>query len=399
MKWLPIAMLLTACDPPPLKIVYDLEVGPNGPSCNLDGDPITCEDVPMQCDAVLSLRIVSPSDLAAPYLSVCEAVPPNGRRNLCAISSIDLPVKEFPKETMEVQVLVWPREDVTDPVTGELNCQLNPVTFSASGGFPEGVKPPAFGGHAFWHPGDEEVRVFLGCTDIAAVNQDSCKGAGTTTVSSTVIDFETRVPVSVDQANRLTVSVGEPTPTGTGFELSSSAQRPLPRTVVGPPPVWSNDVDLQFDSSACIAVLEDEAQATVSLACQQEIVGADAIDIQGVRLAKSTLQQVLTAMKATVFPPEGLTIGMVVDEQLNPAANFTVTSTAGTVEYLSADRRGLIDTTATTQSGMFVSRNAPYGTDFTTGGGVFNVVTKRGGIVAGKVTVVLLQLSKPPIGN
>jgi hypothetical protein len=392
-------LALAACGNPSPRIIYDLATGADGATCSPDGEPVTCEDIPMECDAVLSLRVIAPSKPSEAYVSICQPVSPNGRHNLCAISSIDLGEFQTPPETMEVQVLVWPREAVTDPFTGELNCQLNPVTFSASGGFPEGITPPAFGGHAFWHPGEETVRVFLGCTDVASINQDSCRGVGTTTVSSTVIDFETRVPVSVDQANRLTVSVGEPTPSASGFELSSSAQRPLPRTVIGPPPVWSNDVDLQFNASACIAVLEDEAQATVSLACQQEILGADPIDVQGVRLAKSTLQQVLGAIKATVFPPEGLTIGMVVDEQLNPAASFTVTSTAGTVEYLSADRRGLIDTTATTQSGMFVSRDAPYGTDFTTGGGLFNVVTKRGGMVAGKVTVVLLQLSKPPIGN
>ena len=395
-----VALLaLAACGVPSPHIIYELATGGDGASCSLEGDPVTCEDMPMQCDAVLSVRVLSPKDPTAPFVSICEAVPPNGRHNLCAISSIDLPAFETPKETVEVQVVVWPREAVQDPMTGELNCQQNPVTFTASGGYPIGPTPPAFGGHAYWHPGDEEVHVVLGCTDTASVNADTCKGPGTTTVSSTVIDFETRVSVSVDQGNRLTVATGEPTPTATGFELASSAERPLQRTVVGPPPVWSADVDLEFQSSACVAVLEDEAQATVTLACQAETQGADPVDIQGVRLTKSTLQEVLAAIKANVFPTEGLTIGMVVDEQLNPAANFTVTSTAGTVEYLSADRRGLIDTTVATASGMFVSRDAPYGTDFSTGGGAFNVTTKRGGMVEGKVTVVLLQLAKPPIGN
>jgi len=384
--------VLAACSNPPLKIYYELTDGETQ-SCGAT----SCTDVKMECDAVLSIRIVDPSRPAVPYVSVCEPVPRDRNHDLCTLASIDLPDATLPKQTLEVQVLVWPRSAVIDPASGEIDCTQTEVRFDATNGFPIDQSPtPALGGHAYFHPGDDQTVVTLGCTDLIALNDPVCIGASTVAVTATVDDFDTHVSVSgtvsgiPGLADRLSVSVGEPrlNPTGTSYVLNAADARGLDLLVPNPTPTWGANVDLMFHDDICLEVLEDGPQATTAVSCDP--VGTPPFDIHGIRLSKVTLQQVLTTLGLTTFPDQGMTIGIVLDDLDNPSSGSVVTPDTGTILYLSADRTTLV-AGATSSSGVFVSLDAPFGSDFTAVGPVGQTIKKPGGLIDGKVTVVVLQ--------
>ena len=48
------------------------------------------------------------------------------------------------------------------------------------------------------------------------------------------------------------------------------------------------------------------------------------IDLSGVRVPRTTLQEVLAALEETVFPDNGLVLGIVIDELGSPVANVQV---------------------------------------------------------------------------
>jgi hypothetical protein len=381
--WFVALLALAACTDPPLRIVYRVADGPEGQSCGIGA---TCSTVGMACPAVLYLRIQSPSDPLVPHVVVCTDVPLRADRDLCGIAGVDLPAVELPREPLEVQVTVWPREAVLDS-QGKLDCARTQVQFDAVHGFP--ILPgPAFGGRAFYQPGASEVVVTLGCTNPDLVNRPECTGEARLDVAATVLDFE-NLPFSVSSSvgDRLTLVVGEPEEAGGSHVLSPANARQLARTAIEPIPAWGGAVDLELQRTACIQVLEDVAQATAALRCEQVRPGDRTLSIAGVRVPKATLDEVLAALGLATFPEDGMTLGIVVDPNGNPIPNVTVMTTEGTVEYLNSNRTGLSPTGRTTTSGVFVSRDAPYGT-------VFSVTTtpslemEIGGRVRGKLTVV-----------
>jgi hypothetical protein len=113
-------------------------------------------------------------------------------------------------------------------------------------------------------------------------------------------------------------------------------------------------------------------------------------------IKKQKLQSLLSSFSLPPdFPAEGLTIGMVVDAEDSGLANYIVTTApgnaggaGGTVAYMPAVAGG--PATATSNSGIFLSRDAPFGTIFSARGQT-PMATAVGGLVAGKVTVVLIQ--------
>ncbi len=386
---------VAACATPPLQIIYELADGTPGQSCGVS----QCSEVPMGCESVLSVRIISPGKPDQPHVSTCSLVSPNRTKDLCAINRINLDPTDLPRETLEVQVTVWPRSAVDVPETpdpDDLDCLRIPVRFDATLGFPIDLAPtPALGGHAYYHPGDTETVVTLGCTNKELINAPSCSGNDSVEVTSTVTDFETGVSVSPGLADQLNVFVGEPelNTNDLSYELKSVDAAALTRTS-SMPPVWGAEVKIDFDRSACIQVLE-ENQATASLRCRDRITVDDTrIDIAGVRVSEQTLDEILAALSLLEVPDAGLTVGLVLDSGGNPAAGFTVGSTLGTIEYLNADRTGLSNGGKTTASGLFVSRDAPYGTTFSTF--VATQLTGIGGLVKGKLTIVLFD---PPAGQ
>jgi hypothetical protein len=302
---------------------------------------------------------------------------------------------------------VFPRSAVTetDPVTGELVCPR--VEFAANG-LPITALPvcddqdptscprmPAVGGRTFYTPGDEETVVELGCSDLTQLQDElTCEGIQRIQVTATVNDFDDLVS-SVDKslADRLTVDVGEPKSQGNAYVLNPADTRELVRSSASTP-AWSLELtDLTFADYVCLQVLEDGAQATSALSCHADDDG-DKIDMGGIYLSKTTLNQILSALSLTAFPDKGLVVGVVINEFFEPLPNVAVSCGGCDIKYLNANRSGLV-TGATSMSGLFVSTDAAFGTGFTIPSTALRPVL--GGLVERKVTIVVIQ-DKLPVG-
>jgi hypothetical protein len=381
-----LLLVLSACEMPDPTLTYAISDDP-AQSCGTTN----CAEVIVPCDAVISIRVFRPGDEAAPIVTVCEPLPQNRNKDLCAISSVklaDRPIK-LPNTTLEAQIVIWPREEVVTE-TGELDCAKHEVKFDAVYGFPISQNPaPAIGGHTYYHPGDDEIRVTLGCTDLDSLH--ACAISTNLDVTASVESFENvGVLVSVAEGNNLLVSVGEPKLEGaaTVYTMKNADMRPLSMFVVGFVPIWTGSVDIDFNDIACVQVLSDTAQATASVKCKDENVPppASELELRAVHLPKPTIDQILVALGLTQFPPNGLTVGMVVDASFNPVMNETILAPGATIRYLSADRSNA-NGIRTSSNGIFVSQDAGFGTRFSVPGSSEEV----GGQIQGKVTVVLIQ--------
>jgi hypothetical protein len=296
---------------------------------------------------------------------------------------------------LDVQVAVYSVNQVPlDPVTKEpVHCP-DAVEFNAVTGYPvEQPSAPALGGHNFYHPGDDQVIVTLGCTDLSAINT-ACTVADTRSVTATVVDFDTGIPVSVGPqgvADHLWVSIGEPHMLDGGYVLNprdAFVMRLEDERVAR----WSAPLPLAFSRYACVDVLEDIAQSTPTLRCAPTAPGAQ-LDLTGMRLSQGTLDNVLKSLSLPEFPPGGITIGIVVDTLARGAADYVVTPSAGTVAYWSATQGP--GGSKTDASGIFVTLDAPFGTKFTATG-LNQTVPAVGGLVAGKVTIVVVPFAGSP---
>lgn len=419
-----VLLALAACgDPPPFTLQFRITQDQpyTCPTDPASSDPAkTCADVTITCDATLNIRIFPPGDPTAPYLTTCRRI--FGRNDACAIASVELPppVVPVPEQRLRVQMMLYPTDLLPLDVDGNPICP--PAPPFADDGFPVAVQPtgcdhsqldpddptfcwpvPSIAGSAIYNPGDTQTVVSLGCTDIGSLRAASCSGAVKTAVKATVIDFDT-LALESGLATDLAVSVGEPVPAGAEFKLNPTDTRQLPLTSAAQA-AWGGDVDLAFQSSACLEVFEDNAQSTATLRCVK-LMAPDPATLDftvtpGVRLAKSTLVDVLNAIKAPQFPDTGLVIGLVLDQDGNPVPpnqNVMLSLppgpvTTASISYLSQDRSALI-TGGTSSNGIFVSTDAPYGTQFSARNAAFNLpATGFGGIVDGKVTIVILQFS------
>lgn len=393
------------CEAPPLKIAFDVSGGP-AQAC-----PSTkCSEVPMLCDAILNVRILRPSEPLAPFVSLCEPVPPNRHRDLCSIASVDLPSRELPNETLEVQVMIWPRDAVAyDAAADVFDCheiygKPTSIAFDLHG-FPEEIAPaPALGGHAFFRPGDSQTVVTLGCSDLQAVNRPACFGTSSIEVAATVNDFRTpNTTVFPSTAKTLRVSVGEPRydPDEGVYVFRTAEKQELHRTddPTGLLPAWGAFLDnFELHTAACIEVYEDTGPTIATVRCRPVTPGELRLDFVGIWLDSARLETIRRmALGLPVFPQEGLTIGLVLDDNGNPAANVQVIPEVGgnAVKYLSVDGTAVIPNgTATTAGGLFVSETVPYGTRFNASGPGAQTASGIGGLIRGKVTIVVLQLSQ-----
>jgi hypothetical protein len=401
MTRLVLAMLvLVGCSDPTFTLRFRVTSGPADVCTNAAGAPVTqCQDVTMPCAAVASIRVFNPNTPTSPFISVCQELMMAPKPTLCEIAQVNLPQPAMPvdAQTLEVEILVYPKNRLA------VDQNLVPICPSMVNigidGFPtpslaqcmpdEPCEPtPAVGGIAFYHPGDPETVVELGCADLSSLRDQVCTGPSTE-ITATVTDFDTLVSVPQSLAQHLTVSLGQPKIDDT-FGLVADLEPTTDTT-----PKWQSFVSDE-PAIPCIQVDEDVAARTDSVRCTAP-VGNDppARDLVGTRLAKATLDDIIAALGLTGFPDDGLVVGIVLDDQGNPAGGLQVTSTngtgdPGTIEYLSSDRHSTAGTVTST-NGIFVSQDAPFGTTFSTmqSGRAAQAV---GGRIVGKVTIVVLQI-------
>lgn len=393
MRYLVVVVAVAACGNPQPQLHIDFAGGPTQ-AC-----PSTaCTEVPLTCDAVMGIRVFDTKSHDHPLLEQCDVIPPNRDANLCAYRTIDMDPVDLPVEDLEIQVAVYPLSRVAyDPTTKKYTCPPA-VAYGQATNLPiEQVPTPALGGRAFYHPGDKDVSVTLGCTDLAAINEDpSCVATTGAQITATVSDFSTRQPVENGQtgASLLRVAIGEPRALDTTYVLNPIDEVELHLVKDSSPPSWTAEVDQTFNKYICLDVLELGPEVTPVLQCSTVEAGPQ-VDLRGIRLHRNDLRNILQALtNASInsFPDDGLTIGIVLDQTSAGAADYVVdTGRQGTVTYLSGPTT--FGGTKTSKTGIFVSTDAPFGTRFTTTG-ARPTRSAIGGKVAGKVTVVIL----PPMG-
>ena len=362
-----------------------------------------CSQIPLSCNAVLSLRIVDASDPSLVYVSKC--LPVEHASDLCAIGQLDLgSTNAVPNKMVRVEVLVWPEVRVPD-----LMCPSD-VQFDAQN-MPEAVDPaPAIGGQTYFVPGSSDtVTVSLGCLDVTALDDVACLAPGSVSVAADVDDFDSGIFIPPATAANVTVSVGEPkarTNPTTGdveWDLEPADLTMLPQTVAGPVPAWKDpSVPIVFQRAACVQVLETGTQETPTITCHGADKNSTSLDLRAFRLLKASLAQAYSALRLPGVPDSGLVVGMVVDTDGNPLAGASVMPSAGSVQFLTEDRSGMDPGNVTTKSGMFVSRDVPFDATWTATDGHGNLPTESpliGGLVVGKATVLWIQIEPPTHGQ
>ncbi|CAN5703920.1 hypothetical protein BH11MYX3_BH11MYX3_20010 [soil metagenome] len=365
-----------------------------------------CMAVSMTCRTYMGIRIIDPAEPLTPYLTQCDEVPPNNKKDLCSIGGINLKEQSLPLRDLEVQVALFPESMITRDENGDPVCPAD-TKYDASSGFPVASDvTPAVGGRTFYHPGDDKITVPLGCTNLELIQ--GCGGVGTVPVTAQVNDFDSGVTFT----GEISVSVGQPIISDPFYVLGSSQLHVLEPV---PGQRWMGSIDQAFPSFACLAVLDDAPQSTTSVVCRRSMasdlslswprppIDQDPDDDyhvgSGVRLSKAALDQMLAALSLSSFPTHGLTIGIVLDKNGNAVANQVVASTDGTIDYLSGDRTA-VGGTKTSISGVFASLDAPFGTVFTaTGGTPARAHSRVGGNIDGKITIVVLQFTTGGIGG
>jgi hypothetical protein len=125
------------------------------------------------------------------------------------------------------------------------------------------------------------------------------------------------------------------------------------------------------------------------------MIAGTRVDAHGMWISRIDVEKILSALTPLSSPPlkfpdEGLTVGVVVDQASLGIPGMIVTPATGTVRYLTG--QGMLSASSTSSTGIFVSRDAPFGTVFATSAPGRPTAMGVGGNVAGKITVVVLQV-------
>lgn len=386
------AACVCACSTPTPQIVLGLADGPTQ-AC-----PANCEDIPLPCDAVMSIRMVDPgsdpSDPKSRRFNQCVTVAPGPGSTICSLNSVTLESQPIPVRDLAVQIAVFPGSAVrVDPATGELVCP--DVAYSSATGFPiEQAFAPALGRQVFYHPGDTTVEIKLGCTDLTAAHAgENCHNPAAGATRATVLDFNTQVPVPVGQgevADDLFVWAGEPHIFQGRYVLRPADLAAMQLEGNGTPH-WAAETSQSFDHYACVEVLENSAQSTALLHCTSADDASG--ELTGYWINRRTLDPILKTASQMLggpdgLPDTGLTIGLVVDASSGAGVKDVAVRTNGPghITYLATGN--ITGLNATFDSGVFVSTDAPFGTTFIAPGARPAI----GGLVAGKATIVILTM-------
>lgn len=384
-----VVVALAACNTP----VPSIHIVPSGgPTQACPGT--ACTQVALRCDSVMSIRIFDPKHPGAPLLDQCSPVPTDTKRDFCAVAAVDLEPVALPVEELDVQVALFPAaRAVMDPASGRLMCP--DVEFSQASGFPvEQAPSPALGGRALYHPGDAVVTVTLGCTDLDAIN-NSCVNPSAIPVAATVNDFPSDLALPPNKAD-LRVAVGEPHAVGSVYTIGSNETYALAPQDDGGLATWTGIAPQAFDRFVCIDTLENAAATTATLRCVPATGARVYPDLIGAWLPSARLAELLGLLGASRVPPQGLTLGVVIDSMLSPVAGATVRASAvggaaGSIAYLT--KAGFSTTaTVTDDTGLFVSTDAAFGTELTGHLAGYPDALAIGGLVTGRVTIAVLRL-------
>jgi hypothetical protein len=375
----------------PVPSLHIVPAGPPTQAC-----PSTeCANVMLRCPSIMSIRIFDPKQPTKALLSQCSTVPTDTHNDLCAVAQVDLIDTPLPVRELDVQIALFPQSRAIVDPNNVANMLCPDVQFGAASGFPIEQSPsPALGGRTLYHPGDSVVTVALGCTDLDAINA-SCIDQAAVDVTATVRDFPNEVSVASGQVE-LRVAVAEPQSSGGSYMIGGSDSHmltPQPDTGLA---TWNSTVSARFTRYVCADVLESNlSEATGTVRCVPA-VGARTLELVGSWLRRPQLVDYLSSLGASMVPINGLTLGVVLDPALNPVAGATVRTSvvggmAGTVRYLT--KAGFSATaSSTSDTGIFVSTDAAFGTEFTAHAAGLTDAIGVGGLVSGRVTIVVLQL-------
>lgn len=369
----------------------------------------------MHCGAVLSVRIVDADTLgsdagpgsdasssATLYGDYCGvlAAPDQDAGGLCAVRKEDISFPNIPTRTMQVQVAIWP----PPPEGQDAGC---PTDVFDLRGIPLDKAPqPAFGGVGYLEAGkDKEVEVMLACRDPQLIDEPAC--LSTSTVTVTLEDMQNLVPVRAEDAPLLRVDVAEP-----AIDFKTD---PPQWVITEPtlhkafyqdgriPPTWEATDVPTFIEHACVQVSQSDVPQPASVVtCTDDLSlendGTLALD--GLMLPESVLEQLLSAANIAALPSSGIVIGRVVDAVGAPLAGVTVKPNPDNnvnLQYVDATRTTVSPFGPTSADGFFLSRDAPFDTvwEATDSAGRVQAGEFRAGLVSGKVSVVVIQMTQP----
>jgi hypothetical protein len=390
-----VAVAAAGCGTPVPELNFELNQS-NDQSCPSSD----CRAVPLPCPTVIHIQIFDPNDVGHPFLDQCTPVNRDVTDDICTLTSVDLLTTPIPVRHLEVQVSLYAAASLPRNPDNSYVCPN--VPFAASG-FPveaaslePGVPSPAIGGVGWYDPGDSKVTVTLGCTNLAAMQ--ACMSKNLITVNATVLDFQSNTLVlQGGGVKSLDLSIGEPHGVDgrATFNVDDVKQITIePNIPDGVAATWGGPVDVPIDQFACVNVLQTAAQSTASVTCVAKSAQVNTVDIRGVWLQRAQLTAILAALAPMPFPDDGITIGMVLDKNGQPAHGRGVSAMGANVRYLTESSDGKSYTVSdkpTADSTIFVSTDAPFPTEFTSMQDTdAPTLLELGGKIAGRVTMVIL---------
>ncbi len=347
-----------------------------------------CASIPMTCDAKARIRVVDAVDPDRPYYTECFDLPAGG--DACKLGELQIPRSEIPNTMVKVQIAVWAADALQPGDVDERGC---PATAEFVNGVPKLQNPlPAIGGEAYFDVGhDRTAEVELGCPSTASLD---CPDTSVTVVA-TLYDFDV-VRQTARDVPRLTVKLGVPIDQGDGVRTINNAQLVELTPTAGEEPTWRLRLDQRPEGVQCLWVLYQAPQSTASLTCFEPVVDTGGvIHARGFVVKPTDVTGVLRSMSLPFFPPEGLVVGLVVDDVNLQVEGAVVTPDPPTSLHYPSPLFPPLERDRTSALGMFVSRDTPFDAAWSAidARGSTDDGTARGGLVAEHVSVVLVRLA------
>jgi len=359
-----------------------------------------CGAYGLDCGAVISVRAFpgdsDPSSSQMPLAESCVEVAP--ATDLCSLSAAGLSVGDLPAQRLRLEVAIWSPDDVDN------SCPSGPM-FDL-GGLPLSTfsPQPAFAGSRVVDVGDDDLS--LASIELACFNSNPLGGCagGETDIRAEIDDLDTLLFAPALAASNLQVSVGVPEARSgdqgeTIHVIEAADDYPLDLIRTVPVPEFAATVPSVFPETACVLVLDVTPQSTTAVTCQAVSGPLMALELTGYLVGKLRVNQLLGVLGEASFPDTGLVIGRVVDNINQPSADVTLsalTPTGGQAEvlYISEDFLSASAVGPTASHGYFVSRDAPFGTQWTAlhDDGRREEISPRTGLIQGKVTALVVKL-------